>query len=95
MITWNQCKLPGDIPLPVTIVTEWERSYTLVERRRTEEEALRLADIVLTQRLEGYLPEGEVLSRELSYEVVEDTLLVTLTAECEEQIGKFVEIPKE
>lgn len=95
MITWNQCKLPGDIPLPVTIVTERERSYTLVERRRTEEEALRLADIVLTQRLEGYLPEGEVLSRELSYEVVEDTLLVTLTAECEEQIGKFVEIPKE
>ena len=95
MITWNQCKLPGDIPLPVTIVTEWERSYTLVARRRTEEEALRLADIVLTQRLEGYLPEGEVLSRELSYEVVEDTLLVTLTAECEEQIGKFVEIPKE
>lgn len=95
MITWNQCKLPGDIPLPVTIVTERERGYTLVERRRTEEEALRLADIVLTQRLEGYLPEGEVLSRELSYEVVEDTLLVTLTAECEEQIGKFVEIPKE
>ena len=38
---------------------------------------------------------GEVLSRELTGQVEGDTLLVTLTAECREQIGQFVEIPKE
>lgn len=95
MITWEKCELPGGIALPVTVETETLRAYKLVERRREQEEALRLADTVLTARLEGCLLEGEVLSRELSYEIVEDTLLVTLTAECEEQIGQFVEIPKE
>lgn len=95
MITWKKCRLPGDIALPVTVETETLRAYTLTERRRTEQEALRLADTVLSERLAAYLTEGEVLSRELTYETVEDTLLVTLTAECEEQIGKFVDLPKE
>lgn len=95
IITWEKCRLPGNIALPVTVETETLRAYTLVEGRRTEKEALKLADTVLTGRLADCLSEGEVLSRELTYEVVEDTLLVTLTAECEEQIGKFVDIPKE
>ena len=47
------------------------------------------------EELEESLEEGTILSRELTTEIMGDTLLVTLTAECEEQIGKFVEIPKE
>ena len=86
----------GDyIPLPVTTETAVVRHYELEERRRTEEEALALADQVLTSRLAGYIGDGEVLSRELTGQVEGDTLLVTLTAECREQIGQFVEIPKE
>ena len=95
IITWKKWRLPGDVALPVTVVTEELRPYTLTERRRTEEEALRLADEALTARLEDCLDDGEVLRRELTARVVGDTLLVTLSAECSEQVGRLVEIPKE
>jgi similar to stage IV sporulation protein len=84
------------VALPVTTVTETLRPYTLTQTRRTEEEALSLADTVLTKRLNEYLAdEGEVVSRELTYEVEGETLVATLRAECTEQIGVFQEIPKE
>ena len=95
ILSWDTWSLPGGIPLPVTTETAVVRHYELEERRRTEEEALALADQVLTSRLAGYIGDGEVLSRELTGQVEGDTLLVTLTAECREQIGQFVEIPKE
>ena len=81
--------------LPVTVVTEELRPYTLEETRRSEEEALALAEAVLDRELAALLGEGELLRREVNYQAEGDTLLVTLTAECQEQIGKFVEIPKE
>ncbi len=93
IVNCNQWRLPGDVPLPITLVTERIRSCTVTERERTEEEALALADRVLTARLEGYLDEGKILSRDLTCVRVGDTLMVTLSAECEEQIGKLVEIP--
>ena len=93
--SWEKWSLPGGIPLPVTAVTERLRGYTVTERERTKAEALRLADIVLTARLAGYLDEGTVLQRSLSCEEADGTLLVTLAAECEEQIGKLVEMPTE
>ena len=80
--------------LPVTAVTERLRFYTLEEKPRSQEEALRLADAVLTERLNGCLSEGEILSRELTSQVVGDTLLVTLSAECREQVGRFIELPE-
>lgn len=95
IISWKKCVLPGDIPLPVTIVTETLRYYEVTPARRSEKDALALADTVLTDRLSGYIGDGEVVSRELTCEVVDDILICTLTAECEEQIGKFVSIPKE
>ena len=39
--------------------------------------------------------DGEVLDRTLTYERAGEDLIVTLSAECGEQIGQFVEIPKE
>lgn len=95
MITWKQCTLPGDVPLPVTVVTETLRSYGLREEKRPEQDALALAKAVLLERLEGCMEEGEILTQQYDSQIKGDTLLVTLTAECEEQIGKFVEIPKE
>ena len=41
------------------------------------------------------LGEGELLSRQVNSQVEGDTLLVTLSAECREQIGRFVAIPVE
>ena len=75
------------------MVTETLRPYTLTREVRSEEEALRLADLVLTKQLAASMEEGKVLSRSLSTEVRGDTLLVTLSAECEEQVGRLVELP--
>lgn len=87
----TQWRLPG-LSLPVRSVAERLRSYTVTERTRTMEEALAAADLVLTRRLAGYLAagEGKVLQRDLTYERVDGTLMVTLSAACEEQIGRFV-----
>ena len=46
-------------------------------------------------QLETLLGEGELLSRQVNSQVEGDTLLVTLSAECREQIGRFVAIPVE
>ena len=93
IITWDKWRLPGGIALPVTMVTETLRPYTLTREVRSEEEALRLADLVLTKQLAASMEEGKVLSRSLSTEARGDTLLVTLSAECEEQVGRLVELP--
>ena len=69
------------------------RPYTLTQEVRSEEEALRLADLTLTKQLARAMEDGKVLSRSLSAEVRGDTLLVTLSAECEEQVGRLVELP--
>lgn len=92
--TWDKWRLPGGVPLPITTVTERLREYTLQETERSQEEALRIADTVLTARLHGYLSEGEVVSRELTSRVEGDMLVVTLSAECYEQIGKFIDMPE-
>ena len=93
IITWDKWRLPGGISLPVTMVTETLRPYTLTQEVRSEEEALRLADLTLTKQLARAMEDGKVLSRSLSAEVRGDTLLVTLSAECEEQVGRLVELP--
>ena len=95
MITWDQCALSDAVPLPVTVVIQRLRQYEIRETKRTEQEAIALAETVLLERLEGYLEGGEILQTRLQKEIKGNTLLVTLIAECEEEIGKFVEIPKE
>lgn len=95
IISWDKWVLPGDVALPAATVTERFRFYELVERQRTEEEALALAEKVLDERLAEYLDEGEVLKWEVGSEVVDGNLVVTLSAECQEQIGRLVEISKE
>ena len=92
--TWSKWQLPGGTALPVTVVTETLRPYTLEDASRSVEEAQRLADTVLTARLHRCLEEGEVLRRELSSRVEGEMLVVTLSAECQEQIGRFVASPE-
>lgn len=95
IIDWDQWELPGGLVLPVTVVTETLREYTLTETRRSQAEAETLGALVLDQELDALLEDGELLSRQVNSQVEGDTLLVTLTAECREEIGEFVEIPKE
>ena len=95
IISQKKCVLPGNIPLPVTIVTETLRIYEVTPARRSEKDALALADTVLTDRLAAYIGDGVVVNRALTCDRAGDILICTLAAECEEQIGKFVSIPKE
>ena len=95
IINWDQWELPGGLVLPVTVVTETLREYTLTETRRSQAEAETLGALVLDRELDALLEDGELLSRQVNSQVEGDTLLVTLTAECREEIGEFVEIPKE
>ena len=93
IVNWNKWELPGGVALPVTTVTETLLPYEITERQRSQTEALALAEEVLDARLASYLDEGSILSREIASETVDGNLVVTLSAECEEQIGRLVELP--
>ena len=87
----SSLRLPGDVVLPVTLIREILRPYEPVERPLDRASAERL----LTERLTATLKadvgdDGEVTEQEITVEERNGLLLVTLRAECEEQIGKSV-----
>jgi len=94
IVKWNKWELPGGVALPVTSVAETLRPYELTECERSETEAQAIAEAILDARLSEYLDDGDVLSREVASKVKDGYLIVTLTAECEEQIGRFVDTPE-
>lgn len=94
IINWNKWELPGGVALPVTVTTETALPYEIAERRRSQTEAQAVAEAILDARLAEYLDEGEVLRREIAGEVVDGNLVVTLSAECEEQVGRFIDTPQ-
>ena len=62
---------------------------------RSQEEAEQLAYAVLEAVLTSGMEEGQVERETLTSVPWGDDILVELSAECREQIGRFVEIPKE
>ena len=81
------------VPLPVTVVTETWRFYEAVPRARTAAEAEKAAEALLTAQLrEQVEPYGEVKSTLCSSRQRGNTLVVTLSAECLEEIGKTAPI---
>lgn len=81
------------IPLPVTVVTEIWRFYEPVPTARTAAEAEKAAGAILEAQLrELVAPYGEVKSALCSSRQKGDTLVVTLAAECLEEIGETVPI---
>ncbi len=94
IISRKQGTLPGGFALPVTLVTETYRPYTTVrvERPRAQAEQMGCA------ALEAYLrqlvgSDGEIVSTRTASAARGDWLLVMLSAECAEQIGRTVPIP--
>ena len=86
--------LPGGFRLPITLVTEWTVSYAATTVERTEAQARSEGETILLQLLEQQMTEGGTVqqtkfsaARQGSY------LLVTLKAECLEQIGEQVLLP--
>lgn len=84
-----------EMPLGLTTVTV--REYTLTEAPLNVEDAeMRLREL-LDARLSALMDahDGKILRADLVTRLTEDTLTVTLLAECEEEIGRTVEFPGE
>jgi len=81
------------VPLPVTMVTERYRFYETEPIQRDALEAEQYAETVLTEYLHMLVdPYGTVTSTLCSARQRGDALEVTLSAECQEEIGRSVPI---
>lgn len=81
------------IPLPVTLVTETVRFYETAETALDQARAEKAAEAALTEQLHTIVdPYGTVSSTLCTSRRRGDTLTVTLSAECVEQIGERVPI---
>ncbi len=84
------------IPLPLTIVREQWRFYDTVPAVQSPAQAEAAMEAVLTEQLHHMVdPYGAVRSTLCSSRQKGDTLTVTLSAECEEQIGESIPIYSE
>ncbi len=93
IISRKQWALPGGLVLPVTWITETRIPYETVRTERSRESARELGRGVLESYLAAQLGEnGEMVSARVADAVQGEWLLVTLSAECREQIGKVVPI---
>lgn len=93
IVSRKQWTLPGGLVLPVTWTTETYLPYEAARAERTRQETEALGREALLRRLrETVGAEGEVVSEHVSSAVQGDWLLVTLSAECREQIGRTVPI---
>ncbi len=89
----KQWELLGLLTLPVTWEKETYLPYEARAYTRSREEAEQLGRDALEEYLAGLLEEdGSVTSRRFASAVQGDALLVTLSAECEEQIGREVPV---
>ena len=96
IISRKQWTLPGGFVLPLTWVTETYVPYETVRTQRTREQAMEMGSALLEAYLaERIGPDGEIVSVRAASAVQGDWLLVTLSAECLEQIGQTVPIPME
>ncbi|MDD3347793.1 sporulation protein YqfD [Oscillibacter sp.] len=86
------CRLLG-LSLPLTLERETWRFYETAAAERSDERGKATAEAALTAYLHSLVdPYGTVRSTLCTTRRKGDTLLVTLTAECEEQIGESVPI---
>ena len=94
IISRTQWTLPGGLILPVTWVTETLQPYETTLLARPRDEAEELGRAALERYLAAQLgADGRIVSSRVASAVQDDWLLVTLSAECAEQIGETVPIP--
>ena len=88
--TWTAV-LPGGAPLPAALTRETVRAYTTVPVELDRDAAQAMLEQRLGQQLLALLGEGGAVVSQRAEGVVEDGILtVTLRAECQEEIGRFV-----
>ena len=83
--------------MPLGLTTVVIREYALAEVPLRVEDAEQRLTQILEQRLTSLMDanEGKVLRTDLVTRITDGTLTVTLLAECEEEIGRTVELPGE
>lgn len=87
--------LPGGFRLPITVVKERTVQYSTAAVERSVEEAQAEGEAALLQLLQSQMTaDGTLTSTRFSAARKGDYLLVTLTAECLEQIGQQVVLPR-
>jgi len=88
--TWN-LTLPGGLVLPLTLRQEKLTAYETAPAQVDQEAAQSMLEERLAARLAALMGEkGEVINRHFSAGVNDGMLLVTLTAECREELGRFI-----
>ena len=75
------------LPLPVSVFWTEVRGYRLTEWELSEEEATALLKERLLEWLRAAAPEAELLEAEFSTEMTGEKLIVSMLAECREDIG--------
>lgn len=92
--TYMPITMPFGFRLPVTLVRETRVAYGTLDSDRTVQEARQEAESALLRQLQGQLTQGaEIRSTRFSAAEQQGYLVVTLSAECQEQIGVSVPIP--
>jgi len=87
--TWN-LTLPGGQTLPLALRRETCRAYTLTQAQVDPGAAQAMLEEQLERRLEELLGEsGEVTRQDFSAVQRDGMLIVTLRAECSEELGRF------
>ena len=90
---YHPLRLPFGGELPLSLCHEKEVQYDVQEVTRTEEAALNEGKLALLQRLTAQLTEGgSVTWTTFTHRIEGDALMVTLKAECLEQLGEEVPV---
>lgn len=93
IITYHSLRLPFGGELPLSLCHEREVQYDVQTVTRTEESALDEGKLALLQRLTAQLSEeGSVTWTTFTHRTEGETLIVTLEAECLEQLGEEVPV---
>lgn len=96
IIQYKPLTLPGGFLLPVTVMTERTARYATVPLHRTAEQAYEEGKAELLELLQQQMTEsGSIKETRFAAAQQGNCLLVTLRAECLEQIGQQVMLPKE
>jgi len=85
--------MPGGQTLPVALLTETLRETELLSLPVDAEGTVTLLAGELEDQLNRLVEDGEVVSKEISWEQTGGLLTVRLLAECREEIGKTVDWP--
>jgi similar to stage IV sporulation protein len=93
IIRKRQLALPGGFILPFSWVTEEYREYDVTNGQIDTETAISILRRNLTDRLEMLVGEGEIVRTDYRLGTGGNIYMMTLTAECIEDIAKESEIP--